>query len=73
MQPWQGRRATVHTYLNVRLESKSHSTTSAHQVLTTPNSYKIPPWITDDAGSKMQKRVWDSLSKRLNAIQPGCI
>ncbi|KAF2096857.1 NAD(P)-binding protein [Rhizodiscina lignyota] len=31
------------------------------------------PWVTDDAGSEMQRRVWDSLVKKLNAIQPGCI
>jgi len=35
--------------------------------------YRVAPWVTDDAGSEMQRRVWDSLSKRLNAIQPGCV
>ncbi|KAF2791719.1 NAD(P)-binding protein [Melanomma pulvis-pyrius CBS 109.77] len=34
---------------------------------------QVAPWVTDDAGAKMQNRVWESVSKKLNIIQPGCI
>lgn len=34
---------------------------------------RFPPWVEDDSGKEIQKRVWESLSKKLEAIQPGCI
>jgi hypothetical protein len=34
---------------------------------------QVESWVTDNAGREMQKRVWDSVSRRLNTIQPGCV
>jgi hypothetical protein len=59
----------VNYCLNARSKSKSHSVISAYRVLTSMTSNRVPPWVTGE----MQKRVWDSLSKKLNDIVPGCI
>ncbi|EPS44421.1 hypothetical protein H072_1587 [Dactylellina haptotyla CBS 200.50] len=32
----------------------------------------VPEYITNASGKAIQKRVWDSLAKRLNTTQPGC-
>jgi hypothetical protein len=37
------------------------------------NRSSVDSWVTDDDGGKMERRVWNDLAKRLNAIQPGCI
>lgn len=63
----------ANTFLSVRSGSKCPFARSVHEVLTFMGSYRVESWITDDAGRKMQKHVWESLSKRLNDIQPGCI
>lgn len=34
---------------------------------------RVPDWIGNESGQKVQQRVWESLSKKLEAIQPRCI
>jgi hypothetical protein len=37
------------------------------------NSFSVPDWAKDDASQRMQQRVWDSLTKKIEAVQPGCV
>ncbi|KAF3937510.1 hypothetical protein ABW19_dt0205209 [Dactylella cylindrospora] len=33
----------------------------------------IPNWISGESGQRIQERVWESITKQLNKLQPGCI
>ncbi|RVD87092.1 uncharacterized protein DFL_005337 [Arthrobotrys flagrans] len=49
---------------------ESHGTFSSECVV---KDHYVPDWMTNESGRRIQQRVWDSLTKKLNAIQPGCI
>ena len=34
---------------------------------------KVPSQITNDSGKETQNRVWVSHTKKLDAIEPGCV
>ena len=63
----------ANTCPNVRSESKLPLPKFLDPELMLVSSYRVASWITDDKGRKMQSRVWDSVSKRLNDIEPGCV
>ena len=58
---------------SVRSESKNCSARSMFQMLMSANRHYVPLWITAADGREMQERVWNSISKRLRVIDPGCI
>lgn len=60
-------------WTHAKSKSKSRSAVCVFPVLTSMNRHYVPEWAKDDAGRKMQDRVWESLSRKLNAIQPGCV
>ncbi|KAK6496964.1 hypothetical protein TWF481_001943 [Arthrobotrys musiformis] len=33
----------------------------------------VPDWMTNESGRLIQQRVWDSLTRKLNTVHPGCI
>ncbi|KAK6519944.1 hypothetical protein TWF506_000238 [Arthrobotrys conoides] len=49
---------------------ESHGKYSSECVV---KDHYVPEWMTNESGRRIQQRVWDSLTKKLNAIQPGCI
>lgn len=34
---------------------------------------KVPSWVTDEEGIKLQKRAWNVIESELESIQPGCV
>ncbi|KAK6344640.1 hypothetical protein TWF718_006598 [Orbilia javanica] len=49
---------------------ESHGKYSSECVV---KDHYVPGWMTNESGRRIQQRVWDSLTKKLNATQPGCI
>ncbi|KAL3464471.1 NAD(P)-binding protein [Aspergillus heterothallicus] len=35
--------------------------------------YWVPSWLTGDEGVKLQKRIWDELVAKMEALKPGCV
>ncbi|OKL61372.1 hypothetical protein UA08_03703 [Talaromyces atroroseus] len=35
--------------------------------------YKVPSWVTDEAGKKTQELVWSAIAEELELISPGCM
>lgn len=73
MQLWQGKRAMASGWTRVRLKSKRLSAVRVSRVLTPVNRELVVSWAKGDAGREIQRRVWESLSTKLNIIQPGCV
>ncbi|KAK6340067.1 hypothetical protein TWF730_001840 [Orbilia blumenaviensis] len=51
-------------------DEDSHGAYSSECVV---KDHYVPDWMTNESGRLIQQRVWDSLTKKLNAVQPGCI
>ncbi|EGX48578.1 hypothetical protein AOL_s00080g207 [Orbilia oligospora ATCC 24927] len=49
---------------------ESHGKYSSECVV---KDHYVPEWMTNESGRRIQQRVWDSLTNKLNTIQPGCV
>ena len=34
---------------------------------------RVPEWVTDEDGQKLQKQIWESIARELSRVAPGCV